>query len=185
MTTEEYKKLKPEHAHLEGDALWDAMTEYMLRLQQGDCIIKTIKPFYKRYKLRYLFYYRTPNILFRKNNYSATKRCSKCKKGVSNYLGFISQKGYKSFCPHCRENLVQETNTNLNHITYKKLLVAKEWLWQIIEFTHLVKRSIHGRYEIFGDESHYVKSWHLDMNTCKSKAELKNRKWREYIFIKK
>lgn len=36
MTTEEYKKLKPQDSHLEGDKLWDAMTDYMLLQQSGD-----------------------------------------------------------------------------------------------------------------------------------------------------
>lgn len=30
MTVDEYKKLIPEHNHLEGDALWNAMEDYML-----------------------------------------------------------------------------------------------------------------------------------------------------------
>lgn len=30
MTTQEYKLLKPEHANLEGEALWNAMEDYMI-----------------------------------------------------------------------------------------------------------------------------------------------------------
>lgn len=33
MTTEEYKQLVPEHAHLQGDKLWNAMEEYVLAHQ--------------------------------------------------------------------------------------------------------------------------------------------------------
>lgn len=36
MTTKKFKKLFPQHAHLEGDALWDKMTSYVL--EQGDVL---------------------------------------------------------------------------------------------------------------------------------------------------
>ena len=92
MTTEEFKKLKPQYKDIEGDELWDAMTEYMLRQQEGSEIMKTAMPIWKTHTLRWLFYRKglvwhmgTPD----NNRWTSSKRCKACKKGVNHRIMFI------------------------------------------------------------------------------------------------
>lgn len=82
MTVQEYKKQHPEHEHLEGPALWDAMENALLHQQAGQVYINHMLPWYKRYKLRYLFYVRKPNLMFINPDEHHT-RCKNCKKGSS------------------------------------------------------------------------------------------------------
>lgn len=60
MTVEDFKRDNHSLAHLEGDELYNAMEDSMLKQQVGDSVLLQTKPFYKRYQLRYLFYRRTP-----------------------------------------------------------------------------------------------------------------------------
>ena len=55
--------------------------------------------------------------------------------------------------------------------------------WLILDRLHLVRSSIHGRYEMCGDEMRYVRSWRLDMKTGVSTPELRKREWWQYILI--
>ena len=55
MTTEEFKKLKPEYKDVEGDQLWNAMEDYYLQQQEGTEILKQIMPFWKTHTLEDLY----------------------------------------------------------------------------------------------------------------------------------
>ena len=188
MTTEDFKRLKPEYKDIEGNELWDAMTNYMLQLQNGQEVLNTMKPFWKRYQLRWLFYVKKRNMIFGKNGYTASKICYYCRKGVSMYMGFISfaengESTYSASCPYCNERLRQVENTNLNHKLYKLYKWLTKGLVRLVEFTHIVKWDIEGRYGIFGDESMFVKSTHYDNDWNYLKTVYKKRRWWEYIFI--
>jgi hypothetical protein len=193
MTIEEFREIKPEYKNVEGDALWDALTEYMLGQQAADEILKTTMPIWKTHTLRWLYYRRVPNMPFRsykKDKYASNTRCSSCKNGVSSRIGFLfrqedgTQK-YTSYCPHCKEEYQEEPNTNITHRLYVIGVWVSKLFWSILDGLHLVRSSFHGRYEMFGDESRYVKAWHLDTETCATTHILRNRKWWEHIFIEK
>lgn len=187
MSTDEFKKEKPEYAHLEGDELWDAMTMYMLTQQQGDSIILTTKPFWKRYKLRWLFYRKgRTGFMFGKNDFTANTRCAKCKKGVSSRTGFamFGEDGKSKilfYCPHCHEELQDEPNRSLLHILYKLYRRSDS----VLDALHILRKHGESRYGIFGDESNYVHHFTYNIETGKQSVTMKKRKWFEYIFIKK
>lgn len=189
MTTEEFKNANPKLSHLEGDELYDAMTNYILRQQSGEKIIKQIKPFWKKYQLRWLFYKAPKNWSMAKNNYSSNNICKECKKGVSTHMMFIftdknGDTHHHSNCPHCNKSLIKIPNNNLNH----KLWLFKEKtikiFWLSLDKIHLV-RTKEQRYGMFGDEFMYVNSWTFDDISSKMTCNMKTRKWWEYIFIEK
>lgn len=187
VTVESFKKENPGLAHLEGDALWDAMEQYQMRLQLKEkALVKTL-PFLQRYRLRYLFYYKMPNMVFCRNGYTGDKRCSSCKKGTGGprllMLDLTGTGESFSPCPHCSKKLVEEPNTNLNHRLWKTWKQLKKYFRAFVEWTHLVRFDISGRYEMFGDESHYVQSWEIGPKV--SRYKLKPRKWWEHIFIER
>lgn len=185
MTVQEFKNLHPEYSHLEGDELWDAMTDSMLHQQQGAAIIKKTLPFWKRYKLRYLFYRKLPNYVYGKNDHSADKRCSKCKKGVSYSFGFIWMGKKTMYCPNCGKELIEEANSGIkrNLWIFKKKVI--DFGCNILDFLHIVRSSHHSRYDMFGDERHYVHHFSLNTETGKMSYKLKKRKWWQWIFIEK
>ena len=123
MTAEEFKKLKPEYKDVEGDQLWDAMTDYVLRQQAGSETMKAIMPIWKTHTLRWLYYRRTKNFAFQSfkhDKYTSNERCAKCKKGVGARFGWSEahEDGtytFTSYCPHCHEEYKGEPNPNLTH----------------------------------------------------------------------
>lgn len=186
LSADEFKKIKPEYKDAEGDVLWDAMTEFMLRQQQGEMVIKTTLPFYKRYRLRWLFYQRLPNMVFGKDGYRARERCKNCKKGVGMEVGFMMPgKGAWSFCTNCHTELIKEPNISFAHKLWTCWSKIKKFTIFILDFLHILRSSISGRYDMFGDEANYVEYHSIDFNTGKTGYKLKARKWYEYIFIRK
>jgi hypothetical protein len=182
MTVQEFKNDHPEYAHLEGDELWDLMGTYKLRQQDGEAIIRQTLPFWKRYRLRWLFYRQPKNWRFGRNDYSASQRCKSCRKGVSGWIGIGMGDRIVSYCPHCTKELYREPNTSFSHYAYKVLLRLVNAFYLLLDRLHIVRTG--SRYGIFGDESGYVKyfSYHLD---GRETFELRSRKWWEYIIIKK
>lgn len=193
MTVDEFKKLKPEYAHFEGDNLYDAMTLYMLEQQRASEIIKVAMPVWKTHTLRWLFYRKVSNLLISNPKYqrwTASRRCSKCKKGVSVWMAFSctdknGRYNPKSLCPHCGKDFIFEPNTNLSHRLYNTYKSIIRGFWLIFDRLHLIRSSIHGRYDMFGDEARYVAHWTYDKNWNQKKPALKKRKWWEYILIEK
>lgn len=179
MTTEEFKKQRPEYAHLEGNDLWDAMTFCKLREQQADTVLLQIKPFWKRYRLRYLFYVRKPNGVFITEE-ASPKRCIVCKRGSSTRIYWAG----KQLCL-CGEELREEPNTNWSHRRYVLKSRAKKWFFYVLEQIHLVRYTTEGRYDMFGDESNYVQRTILDKDWKITGRVMRPRKWYEYIFIEK
>jgi len=187
MTTTEYINAHPEHRHLEGDALWDAMEQSMLHQQQGQTIISHLLPWWKRYQLRYLFYVRKPNGVFATEQ-SSSERCKKCKRGTSCTLMIIdlSDSGRSvTYCTGCGSELETEPNTNISHKVYKLKTWLKKYGWVILEASHIFRYDTEGRYSLFGDEGHYVKGYVYDNEWKLTKTVMNPRKWWEYIIIKK
>lgn len=192
MTVEEFKKLKPEYKNIEGDELWDAMTLYMLRQQEGSEILKTTMPIWKTHTLRWLFYRKRSAWSLGYGKYDkwiASNRCSKCKWGVNQRIIWsfrdINNAWHStSKCPHCNEEYVPEPNTNITYRLHKAYKRAVELFWYILDKIHLVRNSSTGRYGMGGDETRYIKSWEI-----KSTGEViphhKFRKWWEYIIIER
>src|SRR3990167_8331292 len=193
MNAKEFRKLKPEYKNIEGDQLWDAMTEYMLRQQQGSEIMKSIMPIWKTHTLRWLHYRQIPNLV-RGNpstdKWVSDKRCRKCKWGVNaRFMWSIRDKNdvWHTICkcPHCNEDYVAEPNTNFTHHLYKTGKLISKRFWTILDLLHLVRSSISGRYDMSGDEARYVENRELNMETGKITYEFKKRKWWEYILIER
>lgn len=190
MTTEEFKKLKPEYENIDGPELWDAMTYYMI---QREAESRDILPIWKTHTLRWLFYRKIPNWVMGKpstDKYTSDKRCVECKNGVNARMGFLAlgkdgQQKYTSFCPHCRKEYKEEPNTNFSHRLYKLGKFISTKFWKILDKLHLVRSSIGGRYEMMGDERRYVLRWGMNMETGKTNYKLRKRKWYEYILIEK
>lgn len=193
MTTQEFKKIHPEFAHLEGDALWNAMEESMLRQQEGDAIIKSVIPARKKYQLRWLFYRRLPNMVWSASKYDkyiAHDRCKACKWGVNGRLVFImwDKNGIPtsySNCPQCGKEYKAEPNTNYSYRAYKISKRISKGFWDVLDWLHLVRSAHSGRYDIFGDEGYYVTGWELNTKTGVVITHFKKRKWWEYILIEK
>lgn len=188
MTSEEYKKIHPEHKNLEGNDLWDAMEYSMLRQQEGDKVLLQVKPWYKRYKLRYLWYVKKRNVTWGTPT-SASKRCKHCKRGSSSMLFMMSwdeegKPNGKTYCM-CGKELIEEPNTNWSHRCYQIKKWCQQWGWKCLEWTHLFRWSIDGRYDMFGDERYYVKARQYDQNWENEKLIMIPRKWWEYIWIKR
>lgn len=189
MTAEEFKQLNPECKDLEGEALWNAMEEYMLQQQEASEIIKTVMPIWKTHTLRWLFYRRKRNLTFVKD-IESKYRCKNCKKGIAGGMIMFSFDKYKNpcskrYCHHCSKELETEPNTNIS----RKIWILWKWIqdkfWGFLDVIHLVRSSTHGRYGMFGDEARYVESWTLNINSPHEKANLRKRKWWEYIIIEK
>lgn len=188
MTAEEFKKTNPHLSHLEGDALFNAMEDYWLKQNEANEIIKQIKPIWKTHTLRWLFYVRKKNLCFGKNDWSASKICDKCRKGVSSFITWstFSEDGKgksHSYCPHCGKEMNRVDNDNVSHKLYKFTEKLKNWFWWVLDKSHIARYSIEGRYGMFGDEARYVKSWTVNMKSGEEKANFKKRKWWEYILI--
>lgn len=192
MTTEEFKKLKPQYANIEGDELWDAMTEYMLRQQEGSEILKTTMPIWKTHTLRWLFYRKRSNWVMgdpKMDKWVSDNRCSKCKWGVNQRLvwSFRDEAGQwhsTCKCPHCNEDYVPEPNTNLSHKFYKAWKWISGLFWNVLDKIHLVRNSCNSRYEMGGDESRYIISWEFK-NNGEVIPSHRLRKWWEYILIER
>lgn len=139
------------------------------------------------YKLRWLFYRKIPNFQITKARYSPN-RCSNCKKGVDGRIVFSSNNPYEqkilSPCPHCNKEYIKELNINLDYKLYKIAKYISKLFWLLLDKLHLVRSSIEGRYDMFGDESCYIKSWIYNEETGKITYILKDRKWWQYIIIK-
>lgn len=184
MTAEQFKQDNPQFANLEGEQLWNAIEQYQLTLRSGDEIIKQIQPFWKTHTLRWLFYRKVPNFVFENAKYS-DNRCSNCKEGVNMRIGMIIQGKCISYCPYCQKEYIPEPNTNLTYRIYQFRKILSKSFWFILDRLHLVRSSIHSRYEMFGDESRYVKSYRYDKDWNPLAPIMIKRKWYEYIFIEK
>ena len=187
LSAEEFKRLNPEQKHLEGNELWDAMADYQFKVQQREKIILKTKPFFQRYQLRWLFYVRKQNIVFGNNDYKSNKRCSLCKGGTGGLRMIImnmeDMKSSSSPCPHCGKELIEEPNTSFTHRLYKFYRSLLASLIYLLDYLHLVRYSVSGRYELFGDESMFVKSTKYDSDWNYVKTNFRKRKWWQYIFI--
>ena len=172
MTPEKFKKVYPEYSHLEGEQLLNTMENVYLwtKLRAK-----------KKYQLRWLLYRNKPNFGFGKNNFTATERCSKCKKGVAYWMTYMWGDKIISKCPHCREDLTREKNTSLVHFLWKK----KEIFWNLLDFLHLCRNTVGGRYEMGNEESYFVESQEFDEDWNHIKTNFRKRKWWEYIIIEK
>lgn len=172
MTLNKFKKKYSKYKDLEEQKLFSDMEQvYLVEKQRAK----------KQYQLRWLFYKRKPNFILGKNNYTASERCSKCKKGVSTYL-FIwtpSKNIYK--CPHCAEDLVKEKNTSIK----RKLWNYRNVFWNLLDYLHICRYSATGRYDMLGDECYLVESREYDKDWNLIKINFKKRKWWEHIIIEK
>lgn len=192
MTIDEFKKIRPEYKDIEGDQLWNAMEDYMLQQQRGEQILKSVMPIWRTHTLRWLYYRKIPNLIMgnsRTDWYKSNKRCKKCKKGVNMRFIIIDFRSVAndsySPCPHCGKKYEEEPNTNISHNLYKTAKWISDTFWLILDKLHLVRSTCIGRYDMFGDESKYVRLWGFNMETGKTSKELKKRKWWEYILIEK
>ena len=188
MTTEDFKKANPQLAHLEGDALWDAMTTYGARQIEGQKILSQIRPFWKRYTVRWIFYRKTKNWILRQPNYKSPTRCKRCKNASSFRMIFSNPKGVEelpngSYHVHCGKKYIEEPNTNLDHRLWKLWKPVVNFLWDALDWIHLVRNSSESRYGMFGDESYFILSWTHNMETGASSHTKRSRKWWEYIII--
>lgn len=180
MTTKEFKEKYPQYKNLEGNALWNMMENTSLIEQRK-------KP--KKYQLRWLFYRGSKNLVFGKNNYTATRICDKCKKGVSNYISFFDFGDNKlsvSLCPHCGKEMIPIPNTNLNHKLWKFYKKIEDGFFNTLDFLHILRNTTYkSRFEMFSDESYFVKFEKYDNEWHFKERELRSRKWWEYIIIEK
>lgn len=138
-----------------------------------------MKNFFKKYKLRYLFYRRTPAFWIApdwQNKYV----CLYCRKGSDNKMLF----GGKVLCGGCMEALTEVKNRSVKYILWKLWSPISKAFFSVLQFLHIVKSSPTGRYEIFGDESRYV-AYKINVNTGHQQLIKKKRKWFEYIFIRR
>jgi len=173
MTTDDFKKQYPHLAHLEGDMLWNAMEDSVLRAQKV------------RYRLRYLFIFVVPNFVMQVGNWKSPTVCAKCKGGVGTKCGIAFMGKFTWFCNHCSSDLEEVANTSLRYILYKKCQVPAVKLWRaVLTFLHIAKWDTSGRYDLFGEESNYAR-WSFNTETGESRTILKPRKWWEYIVIRK
>lgn len=180
MTVEQFKERYPKYKDLEGDDLWNKM-EYTLLAEQRK------KP--KRYQLRWLFYRGKVNLVFGKNNYTSNQMCDKCRKGVSNWLGFMnfgSDNKTVKICPHCSKEMDVIPNTNINHKVWNLYKKFEDAFWKILDFIHIVRdTTCKSRYEVFSDEHYFVKFEYYDPDWNYKGRTMKTRKWWEYIIIEK
>jgi hypothetical protein len=186
LSVEEFKKIKPEYKDIEGDQLWNAMEDYMLRQQQGQEVVKHLMPFFKRYQLRWLFYRKMQNLRFVQSDYTSTTRCSNCKKPAGGMqMGWQDETGFHIYCNYCRKVLKEEPNRNVDHLFWMAWRYIPVCFWWSLDKLHIVRSSINERYGMFGDESKYIHHWTMDYGTGKTTQTLKPRKWWEYIFIER
>lgn len=180
MTTKEFKDKYPQYKNLEGNSLWNMMENTLLIEQRK-------KP--KKYQLRWLFYRGKKNFVLGKNDHTSSQTCDKCRKGVSNYLSIFDFGGSKvsiSFCPHCGKEMKPVPNTNFNHKLWKIYKKLEDAVFNTLDFLHIMRNTISkNRYEMFSDESYFVKSEKYDNNWNFKERELRSRKWWEYIIIEK
>lgn len=186
MTVDEFKKQQPQYAHLEGDQLWDAMTHYALRQQAGEKILRQIKPLWKRYQFRWLFYMPLKGMPFVKHHQS-DKRCSTCKKSVGPYMLWLnfSNGTSRAECPHGRHEYVAEPNTNFSYRAYLIWAAIVKTTRFVLDKMHILRRADERRYGTFGDESYFILREEYDQNWQLVKIHFRKRKWWEYVFIEK
>lgn len=187
MTEAEFKQAYPECAHLEGDELWNAMEDKMLLTQEGDKILRQSKPFWKRYRLRWLYYPKVKGWdMGMGPQYTQSRRCNKCKIGVGTHLVMMGRDSSLSYCPKCGPGLVLEDNKNLDHRLWSAWKAACHWVFVALNFLHIRRYGADGgRYSMSGDERGYVKLWRIGGDGTKPKYELLPRKRWEHIFIKR
>lgn len=136
---------------------------------------------------------RIPNFVMGKpstDKYTSDKRCKECKWGVNMRLVwmFTADDGTHqshSNCPHCGKEYHEELNTNLTHKLYKTAKWISKKFWMVLDKLHLVRSTISGRYDMFGDEARYVQTWGINFEIGKTSYKLKKRVWWEYILIEK
>lgn len=190
MTIEEFKKIKPEYKDTEGEELWNAMENYLLKQQRSNEMLKNIMPLWKTHTLRWLFYRRVPNHVLYKpsvDKYSSNQRCKNCKWGVGSHMMIadFSKRISTSYCPHCHQELEKEPNKNLTHKLYNAYSYIVNLFWATLDKLHIVRSTSEGRYDMMGDEAKYVDHWLMNNNTGTVTPVLRKRKWWEYILIEK
>lgn len=184
MTSEQFKKLKPEYADLQGESLLKAMEDYMVRLTQGYEVTKIVLPFWKRYTFRWLFYRRLRWTLD-KPGYQSDERCVRCKKGVGVKYGFQLNGKLMFHCQHCWQPLEVEPNRNIDYRLHVIGSAIGEAFWWTMDKVHLVRSSHYDRYDMFGDEMRYVEYYGYSSHNDTCRLVLRSRKWWEYIFIER
>jgi len=188
MTVEEFKKIKPEFASLEGNDLWGAMEDYMISQKRADEILKQIQPIWKTHTVRWLFYRRLEHVFITPNTkYHSPEVCKNCKNGCTTYAVFMDfqNKTHACYCLSCSKELVKVKNTTWQRKIYLAYSFISSYFWLFLDKIKLVRSSIHGRYEMFGDEYRYVRRLVFDKDFNVKKTELRPRKWWEYIIIEK
>jgi len=180
MTVQEFKKDYPKYADLEGDELWDAMTLIGLRHKQAEEISKQIKPFWKRYTLRWFIYRKLPSFILGGHKHSHKEVCSSCLKGSSSFIFWNG----KVFCM-CGAERKLIPNKSIMHKLWKVWNYISNKFWKLLDVLHIVRSSQSGRYDMFGDESRYVSGYRYTKNWEPAGRVMHTRKWWEYIFIEK
>jgi hypothetical protein len=183
MTVDEFKQDHPEYAHLDGNDLWDAMEQSKLMQQDGEKVLKQIKPFWKRYKFRYLFYgHRYSGFSFQK--YSG-ERCANCKKDYQGFIFMFPDANGKPTRYHsCGKPLVIEPDISLKYRLWRAKMWVLETFRRTLDALHILRLPGYNRYGMFGDEAEYVKSWGYNFETNEIRTILKPRRWWEYLIIK-
>jgi len=100
-------------------------------------LIDFITKFNNEYQFRWLFYRNKRNWTLGKNNYTASQRCSKCKRGVSHYLAVFWDGKIITKCPHCGEDLVKEKNISFRHW----LWIKKGLFWKLLDYLHICRNT--------------------------------------------
>lgn len=180
MTEKEFKRQNPHLKHLKGIELWDAMEDYLLRVQSGASILRQIQPFYKRYKFRYLFYRSYVSALQPVKKYKSNRVTSCCNKGMDG-RGWISI-GALNFCPHCKCPFMIIKNTSLHHRLFKAFNYVTTFL---LDRSHILRKPGESRYGIGGDESVYVEKYVFTPSSGEISIVHKQRKWWQYILIER
>jgi hypothetical protein len=183
MTVDEFKQDHPEYAHLDGDDLWDAMEQFKLIQQDGEEVLKQIKPFWKRYKFRYLFYrHGSSGLYFRK--YSG-ERCIHCKKDYQGFIFMFTDTEGRHVSYHsCGNPLATEPDISLKYKLWRAKMWVLETFRQTLDVLHILRLPGNSRYGMFGDEARYVENWSYNIETGESTVNLKSRRWWEYLIIK-
>lgn len=188
MTVEDFKKQNPNLSHLEGNSLWDAMEDSMLQQQSAEDVVKQIMPIWKTHTFRWLFYRRIKNRMstpLKYDKWMAHSRCNHCKWGVNSHIVLLQKDGAIHICPNCGKNYTKEPNTNFSHQVYLIGNRVVKMFWRILDNIHLIRSSVEGRYDTFGDESRYVLSTRYSNKWEFVSRTMRKRKWWEYILIER
>jgi hypothetical protein len=183
MNVKEFKKLKPEFAHLEGEPLWEAMTVFIKQQKDADETIQSAFGFFKQYKPRKLFYLKYSGQMYLRP-WQSNKRCRRCRKGVTSEVECFNEYTGNRLCPNCQKPPWEEPNKNLSYLLWKKWSPVKKAVLKALNWLCIVGDNPSGRYGMFGDESKYVIR-SVNFPASGQKLIYKPRRWWEYIFVKR